>query len=87
MGSFVAKLKGEDDRWYKLADQEENEDYESIDLADAIEYDPNNTEAGQWFYISDFNEKEGFLPLLDSDFDVVDLDSLGSSLPVIISTS
>lgn len=76
MGCFIAKLKGENDRWYKLADQEENEDYEGINLADAIEYDPNNTEVGQWFFVPDFNVKEGFLPLLDSDFDVADLDSL-----------
>lgn len=76
MGCFIAKLKGEDDRWYKLADQEENEDYEGINLTDAIEYDPNNTEAGQWFFVPNFNDKEGFLPLLDSDFDVADLDSL-----------
>ena len=65
MGCFIAKLKGEDDRWYKLVDQEGNEDYEGINLTDAIEYDPNNTEAGQWFYVPKFNEKEGFLPLLD----------------------
>lgn len=78
MGCFIAKLKGEDNRWYKLADQENNEDYESIDLAEAIEYDPNNTEAGQWFYVPDFNNKDGFLPLLDLDFDVVDLDSLSN---------
>lgn len=76
MGCFIAKLKGEDDRWYKLVDQEGNEDYEGINLTDAIEYDPNNTEAGQWFYVPKFNEKEGFLPLLDLDFDVAELDSL-----------
>lgn len=76
MGTFIAKLKSDDERWYKLVDQEENEDYAGIDLSDAVEYDPNNTEAGQWFFVADFNEKDGFLPLLDSDFDVAELDSL-----------
>lgn len=76
MGTFVAKLTGDNERWYKLADQIANEEYDSITLDNPIDYDPNNTEAGQWFKIEAFNEKDGFLGLLDSDFDVADLTSL-----------
>ena len=78
MGCFVAKLKVDDERWYKLADQEVNDDYEGIDLTEAVEYDPNNTDAEQWFYVPDFNNKDGFLQLLDSDFDVAELESLSN---------
>lgn len=76
MGCFVVKIKYENDNWYKLVDQVENEDYEEIMLDEAIAYDPNNTDSGQWFYVDSFNEKEGFLSLLDMDFDVVELESL-----------
>lgn len=76
MGTFVAKLTGDNERWYKLADQIVNEDYDGIILDNPVDYDPNNTEAGQWFKIDAFNEKDGFLGLLDSDFDVADLTSL-----------
>ena len=78
MGTFVAKLKGDNERWYKLADQIANEDFESIVLDNPIDYDPNNTESGQWFKIGAFNEKDGFLGLLDTNFDVADLTSLTS---------
>lgn len=78
MGSFVIKLSGDNERWYKLADQVENADYENISLDDAIIYDPNNTEGGQWFKIEAFNERAGFLPMLDIDFNVADLESVSS---------
>lgn len=76
MGTFVTKLTGDNERWYKLADQIVNEDYDNITLDNPADYDPNNTEVGQWFKIEAFNEKDGFLGLLDSDFDVADLTSL-----------
>lgn len=78
MGTFIVKQTGDNDRWYKLVDQVENEEYEGINLTDAVDYDPNNTVTGQWFKIDGFNEKEGFLTILDQDFDVADLDSLTS---------
>lgn len=76
MGSFVVKLIEDNQHWYKLADQVENEDFESIDVSEAIEYDPNNTQAGQWFKIAGFDQKDGFVPMLDRDFDVAELNSL-----------
>ena len=71
----MAKLK-EDEHWYKLKDNVENVDYESISLSDSIAYDPNNTDREQWFRIDDFEHKEGFLSILNADFDVAELDSL-----------
>lgn len=76
MGVFVAKLKEDEHRWYKLKDNVQNEDYDSISLVDSVAYDPNNTVAGQWFRIEDFEHKDGFLNILKEDFDVVDLESL-----------
>ena len=76
MGCFVVKLIIEDDCWYKLADHAENAEYEGINLDDAIAYDPNNTDSEQWFYVDAYNEKEGFLQLLDSDFDVAELEGI-----------
>lgn len=78
MGSFVIKLCEDNERWYKIADQVENTDYESIRLDDALVYDPNNTEGGQWFKIEAFNEREGFLPMLDIDFNVAELESISA---------
>ncbi len=76
MGCFVVKLVFEDECWYKLADHIENGEYEDINLDEAIAYDPNNTDSEQWFYVDAYNEKEGFLHLLDSDFDVAELESI-----------
>lgn len=78
MGCFIVKLSEDNNHWYKLVDQVENEDYERILLNDAIVYDPNNTEGGQWFKIDAFNEKEGFLTILDNDFNVAELESLSA---------
>lgn len=60
MGVFVAKLKEDEHRWYKLKDNVQNEDYDSISLVDSVVYDPNNTVAGQWFRIEDFEHKDAF---------------------------
>lgn len=76
MGCFIVKLVFEDDRWYKLADHVVNDEYERINLNEAIAYDPNNTDSGQWFYVDAYNDKEGFLQLLDMDFDVAELESI-----------
>ncbi len=76
MGCFVVKLVLDDERWYKLADHVENEDYENIELNEAIEYDPNNTDADQWFYVDAFNEREGFIELLNLDFEMAELESI-----------
>lgn len=72
----MAKLKGDEQHWYKLKDRIQNDDYERISLNDAIVYDPNNTEREQWFRIDDFDQKDGFLGILNDDFDVVDIESL-----------
>lgn len=76
MGTFVVKLIGDNEHWLKLADQVDNADYEEIVLDDAVSYDPNNTEADQWFKIEHFDEKDGFIPMLATDFDVAELHSL-----------
>ena len=44
MGTFVAKLKDDDQHWFKLKDNVQNEDYEEIRLDDTVIYDPNNTD-------------------------------------------
>lgn len=79
MGTFVAKLKNDDQHWYKLKDNVANEDYENIQLDDTVLYDPNNTERDQWFRIDNFNQKNGFIDVLDQDFDVVDLETLSNN--------
>lgn len=76
MGVFIAKIKDDEEHWYKIVDQVANEELSQIVLDDAVAYDPNNTEANQWFKIDGFNEKEGFLPLLAQRINVVDLDNL-----------
>lgn len=76
MGTFLAKLTGDNDRWYKLVDQIENEDYSGINLDNPVEYDPNNIIANQWFKIKDFNSKDCFLSILEQDFDVAELHTL-----------
>ena len=47
MGVFVAKVKNDDNRWYKLIDRIDNEDYTAIDLSEALPYDPDNMLANQ----------------------------------------
>lgn len=79
MGTFVAKLKNDDQHWYKLKDNVTNEDYESIRLDDTVVYDPNNTDRNQWFRIDNFNQRDGFIDVLDLVFDVADLDSLSNN--------
>lgn len=76
MGCFVVKLVFEDECWFKLADHVENGEYEKINLDEAIAYDPNNTDSEQWFYVDAYNKERGFLQLLDSDFDVAELESI-----------
>lgn len=76
MGIFIAKIKDDEEHWYKIVDQVANEELTQIVLDDAVAYDPNNTEANQWFKIDGFNEKEGFLPLLAQRINTADLDSL-----------
>lgn len=78
MGTFVAKLKNDVQHWYKLRDNVQNEDYEGIRLDDTVVYDPNNTDREQWFRIEDFDKKDGFLSMLDQDFDVADLETLSN---------
>lgn len=78
MGTFVAKLKDDDQHWFKLKDNVQNEDYEEIRLDDTVIYDPNNTDRDQWFRIENFNEKEGFIEILEHGFDVADLETLSN---------
>lgn len=76
MGVFIAKIKDDDERWYKIVDQIINDEFSEIVLGDAVAYDPNNTEANQWFKIDGFDQKEGFLPLLAQQINAADLESL-----------
>lgn len=76
MGIFIAKIKDDEEHWYKIVDQVANEELSEIVLDDAVAYDPNNTEANQWFKIDGFDQKEGFLPLLAQRINAADLDSL-----------
>lgn len=76
MGIFIAKIKDDDERWYKIVDQIINDELSEIVLGDAVAYDPNNTEANQWFKIDGFDQKEGFLPLLAQQVNAADLDNL-----------
>lgn len=78
MGTYIAKLKQDNQRWYKLADHITNEDYEGILLNDTVNYDPNNTESNQWFRVEGFNMMHGFIPLLEGEFDAAELESLSS---------
>ncbi len=79
MGTFIAKLKQDSQRWYKLADQITNREYEEIHLNDTVIYDPNNTNSEQWFRVENFNQMQGFMPLLTSDIIVAELESLSSN--------
>lgn len=76
MGVFIAKIKDDDENWYKIVDQIMNDELSEIVLGDAVAYDPNNTEANQWFKIDGFDQKEGFLPLLAQQINAADLESL-----------
>lgn len=76
MGVFIAKIKDDDERWYKIVDQIMNDELSEIVLGDAVAYDPNNTEANQWFKIDGFDQKEGFLHLLAQQINAADLESL-----------
>ena len=76
MGIFIAKIKDDDERWYKIVDQVVNDELSEIVLGDAVAYDPNNTVANQWFKIDGFDQKEGFLPLLAQQINAADLESL-----------
>lgn len=76
MGVFIAKIKDDDECWYKIVDQIMNDEFSEIVLGDAVAYDPNNTEANQWFKIDGFDQKEGFLPLLAQQINAADLESL-----------
>lgn len=76
MGVFIAKIKDDDECWYKIVDQIMNDELSEIVLGDAVAYDPNNTEANQWFKIDGFDQKEGFLPLLAQQINAADLESL-----------
>ena len=76
MGVFIAKIKDDDECWYKIVDQIMNDELSEIVLGDAVAYDPNNNEANQWFKIDGFDQKEGFLPLLAQQINAADLESL-----------
>lgn len=76
MGTYIAKLKDNNEHWFKIADGVQNEDYQGIDLNDALPFDPNNTMADQWFKLENFNENESFLPMLEPPFDCAGLESI-----------
>lgn len=76
MGTFLAKIKDDDEHWRKLVDQVENADYSTISLEDTMIYDANNDMAHQWFRIGHFNDNEAFMPSLFLEFDVAELEDL-----------
>lgn len=76
MGTFIAKLKGNNEQFYKLVDHVENEDYVNIHYDEAMVYDANNEMANQWFKIEQFSLSEAFLQILSDDLDVAALESL-----------
>lgn len=76
MGTYIAKIKGNNDQWYKMAAQVTNDDYSRLPLDDALLYDANNTMSDQWFKLADFNNYDAFLRMLDLNFDAVDLEDL-----------
>ena len=76
MGTFIAKLKGNNEQFYKLVDHVENEDYGNIHYDEAMVYDANNEMANQWFKIEQFSLSDAFLLILSDDLDVAALESL-----------
>lgn len=76
MGTYIAKLKNDNEHWFKIADGVQNNDYQSIDLNEALPFDPNNTMADQWFKLENFNENESFLSILASPLDCAGLESI-----------
>lgn len=78
MGTYIAKIKKNDSSFFKLKDQVENEDYNNINLDDAIIYDPNNDMAHQWFKIQHFSTSESFLDLFNHTLDSANLTDLSN---------
>lgn len=76
MGTYIAKLTNNNEHWFKITDGVSNHDYQSIDLNDALPYDPNNNMADQWFKFANFNNNDSFLPILENHFDCADLESI-----------
>lgn len=76
MGTYIAKLKNDNEHWFKIKDNVQNDDYQEIDLNDALPFDPNNMMADQWFKLEDFNENESFLPMLALPLDCATLESI-----------
>lgn len=76
MGAYIAKLKNDNEHWFKIADGVQNADYMEIDLNDALPFDPDNTMSDQWFKLENFNENESFLPMLAHQLDCAGLESV-----------
>ena len=76
MGTYIAKLKNDNEHWFKITDGIQNDDYQKINLNDALPFDPNNTMSDQWFKLENFNESESFLPMLARPFDCAALESI-----------
>lgn len=76
MGTYIAKLKNDNEQWFKIKDGVQNSDYLVIDLNDALPFDHNNTMADQWFKLENFNENESFLPMLAYPFDCAACESI-----------
>lgn len=76
MGTFIAKIEGNDNTFLKLKDQVEHRAYNEINLSEAIIYDPNNTMAHQWFKITNFSENNSFMNVFCDNFDAANLVSI-----------
>ena len=75
MGTLISKIKRLN-RWILIQDNVVVNEWDSIDLHDALPYDPNNTITNQWFYMDTFSGREGFSDLLDNVPDAAEIDSL-----------
>lgn len=75
MGTLISKIKRLN-RWILIQDNVIVNEWDGIDLHDALRFDPNNSITNQWFYLESFSECEGFSDLLSDVPDAAEIDSL-----------
>ena len=75
MGTLISKIKRLN-RWILIQDNVIVNEWDGIDLHDALRFDLNNSITNQWFYLESFSECEGFSDLLSDVPDAAEIDSL-----------
>lgn len=75
MGTLISKIKRLN-RWILIQDNVIVNEWDAIDLHDAMRFDPDNSIVNQWFYMEEFSECEGFSDLLSDVPDAAEIDSL-----------